>query len=46
MRYWADDRKMCLLEFDGIWNPGETAPDGTPWKFCEQECVSQFHLRD
>ena len=45
MRYWADDTKLCLLECDGKWNVS-TAPDGTEWKFCDEECTPQFHLRD
>jgi hypothetical protein len=45
MRYWADDLKSCLLEFDGKWAV-TNAPDGTDWKFCEEECQNQFHVRD
>jgi hypothetical protein len=46
MRYWIDDLDLSLLEFDGKWNPEATAPDGTPWKFCEAECRPKFRLRD
>jgi hypothetical protein len=45
MRYWANDLKLSLLEFDGKWNV-TTAPDGTQWKFCTEECQPLFQLRD
>jgi len=44
-RYWGDDLDLSLLEFDGKWNV-TNAPDGTEWKFCDDECVPEFHLKD